>query len=278
MIDIGLRDWLLILGPIFIAGVLIHGYWRMKRSPGKLKMSLDKSFLSAIEKSEEENFSHSAELPNGGARIVSRLTGGSDSAEKSDLNFEDDVPVLMESVKVDDQESESSQYEFESLKTDEPLGLSPTRESKTSKVRHKEVKLKRPDKFVIMNLFSKNEKFSGQQLLEALVTCGMKFGDMNIFHYPDENDATVFSLANAVEPGTFDLKAMEQLLTPGVTCFLKLHEVDNPMDSFEQMIAVMHKLALELNGVLKDDSHSTLTQQTIEHERQIVREYSARYA
>ena len=43
--DFGLRDWLLILGPVFIAGILIHGYWRMRSNRSNLKMALDKSFF-----------------------------------------------------------------------------------------------------------------------------------------------------------------------------------------------------------------------------------------
>ena len=39
--DFDLRDWLLILGPVFISCVLLHGYWRMRRGANELKMSLD---------------------------------------------------------------------------------------------------------------------------------------------------------------------------------------------------------------------------------------------
>ena len=44
--EFDLREWLLILGPVFIAVVLLHGYWRMRNGRNNLKMALDKNFLS----------------------------------------------------------------------------------------------------------------------------------------------------------------------------------------------------------------------------------------
>ena len=47
LIEFGLRDWLLILGSVFIVAVLLHGYWRMRSNRSTLKMALDKSFLNS---------------------------------------------------------------------------------------------------------------------------------------------------------------------------------------------------------------------------------------
>ena len=41
--DFDLRQWLLILGPIFIVGVLPHGYFRMRSGQNEIKMKLDNS-------------------------------------------------------------------------------------------------------------------------------------------------------------------------------------------------------------------------------------------
>ena len=91
--DLGLRDWLLILGPVFIAGILIHGYWRMRSNRSNLKMALDKSFLSEpVSGDGNDDFSMlRAELPNGGARVL-------DKPEQTSLNLDENVPVLMDSV------------------------------------------------------------------------------------------------------------------------------------------------------------------------------------
>ena len=41
-----LRQWLLIIGPLLVLGVVLHGYYRMRVSSNELKMNLDKSFLN----------------------------------------------------------------------------------------------------------------------------------------------------------------------------------------------------------------------------------------
>ncbi len=94
--DFDLREWLLILGPVFIVGVLLHGYLRMRSGQNNIKMKLDKSFLS--EPGEDVGVDDlsllKAELPNGGARVIVHPD------EADDLNLDEDVPVLMESVNV----------------------------------------------------------------------------------------------------------------------------------------------------------------------------------
>ena len=44
--EFDLRQWLLIIGPLLVLGVVLHGYYRMRVSSNDLKMNLDKSFLN----------------------------------------------------------------------------------------------------------------------------------------------------------------------------------------------------------------------------------------
>ena len=92
--DFDLRQWLLILGPIFIVGVLLHGYFRMRSGQNEIKMKLDKSFVSkpGEDHSGDEISMFKAELPNGGARVIGPEAGA--------IIPDDDVPVLMESVEL----------------------------------------------------------------------------------------------------------------------------------------------------------------------------------
>jgi len=286
MLDLGLRDWLLILGPLVIAGVLVHGYWKMRRGMPKLKMSLDKDFLSQKgEDADADDLSLlRAELPNGGARIIKqdlddtiKLT----PANLTDINLDEDVPVLMDPVSLDGDASEETgdQLEFESLIPTEPLGKSAVpQETKQSPAKQDVERPSRPEKLFVMNVLSKQDDFNGQYLLESLVTCGFQFGEMNIFHYMDDSTKEpIFSLVNAVEPGTFDPNTMDQLVTPGVSLFIRLHELDDPVAGFKQMIETAKQLASELDAAIKDGKHNSITQQALEHEMQMVREYSAKY-
>jgi cell division protein ZipA len=315
MFDLGLRDWLLILGPLIIAGVLIHGYWRMRRATPKLKMALDKEFQSPIgdEADEVDDLSlFRAELPNGGARIVKRIVDEQDtlvSNAEADLNLDEDVPVLMEPVSVDE-EDEASQLEFDALIPEEPLagkkpgeaGRKNTQATTAKSVQAKPVVPKpvvpkpvvskqvvskpeirkpaggsseKPEKLIIMNILGKSGLINGQHLVETLVTCGLQFGEMDIFHYNQEEGAKpIFSLVNAVEPGTFNLNTMDELQTPGVSVFIKLHDLEDPVSGFTQMIHVVKTLAEELDAEIKDATHNSVTQQTLDHEMQLVREYA----
>ena len=61
-----------------------------------------------------------------------------------------------------------------------------------------------------------NSRFSGSELWAAFQRNGLTFGDMNIFHRLNPVTRTPqFSVANAVEPGTFDLSGMDSMKTLG---------------------------------------------------------------
>ncbi|HCC45064.1 MAG TPA: hypothetical protein DEQ32_11725, partial [Gammaproteobacteria bacterium] len=72
--DFDLRQWLLVLGPMVIAAVLVHGYIRMRASQNQIKMKLDKAFVSQVgESTKVDDFNLlKGELPNGGARVIER--------------------------------------------------------------------------------------------------------------------------------------------------------------------------------------------------------------
>ncbi|MEX1237050.1 MAG: cell division protein ZipA C-terminal FtsZ-binding domain-containing protein, partial [Pseudomonadales bacterium] len=104
----------------------------------------------------------------------------------------------------------------------------------------------------------------------------MQFGEMEIFHRMEQGES-VFSLVNAVEPGTFDINQMGELQTPAVSLFMRAHEQDEPLRIYDEMIAVAQALAEELDGEVKDESRSVVTPQTIEHCREEIRDYQHRH-
>lgn len=134
-----------------------------------------------------------------------------------------------------------------------------------------------PDEVLIINVMArKGERFSGGDLLQALMGQKMKFGAMDIFHRHTDDDGygpVIFSLANMVVPGTFNLAAMRDFSTPGVSIFMSLPVEAESIAAFDTMAATAKALAEELGGELKDENRSVMTRQTIEHSRQRVVEY-----
>lgn len=130
---------------------------------------------------------------------------------------------------------------------------------------------------VLHVMAEKASNFSGEDLKEAMFACGLRYGSMKIFHChenPDGSGQVLFSVANSVNPGTFDLNAMGQFSSPGITLFFSMLEVEDPAAVFSEMLTTAEKLADKLAGNLVDDTRNRLTRQMIEHYRQRIAEFS----
>jgi cell division protein ZipA len=123
----------------------------------------------------------------------------------------------------------------------------------------------------------KGKPFVGGGLVEALRGRGLRYGDMNIFHRVDPmTRVTLYSVANVVEPGTFDMADLDNFRSPGVCFFMQLPGPDQPMDTFEDMLKVARDVALRVGGELKDEQRSVMTGQTVEHYRQRISDFCRR--
>lgn len=126
---------------------------------------------------------------------------------------------------------------------------------------------------------SAEQPMAGRELLSALLEQGLRFGAMNIFHRHQSrngSDELQFSMANALEPGTFDIDAMEGQSFRAVTFFLKLPGPSAPSGALDRMLGTAQALASRFQADIRDDQHSALSQQTIEHLREKVRDFERR--
>lgn len=134
-----------------------------------------------------------------------------------------------------------------------------------------------PEEVLIINVMAhKGEMFKGSDLLDIILKCGMRYGSMDIFHRSSDakgEGALLFSMANMVKPGTFDLDAMDEFETPGVSLFMTLPINADSMQSFDLMADTARAIAETLNGELKDEQRSVMTRQTLEHCRQRIRDF-----
>lgn len=134
-----------------------------------------------------------------------------------------------------------------------------------------------PDNVLVITAVSTAaEGFAGGLLYRLVSACDLHFGDMAIFHrHEDGSDSgpVQFSMANAVNPGTFDLVTIDQIRTPAVTFFMSMEEPRDVMHAFECMLATAETLAEHLDGDLLDENRSVLRPQTKEHYRQRIRDF-----
>lgn len=129
---------------------------------------------------------------------------------------------------------------------------------------------------VVSVVMLEGQMMSGAALLPSLLTLGMKFGDMDIFHRHEDNAGNgkvTFSLANMMNPGTFNLDEIESFATQGISMFMTLPNAGDPFEVFQQMIGAAKQLALEFQGQVLDDKRSVMTKQTEQHYIGKIREF-----
>ena len=133
-----------------------------------------------------------------------------------------------------------------------------------------------PEEVLVITVVGKNQPLDGHALLQVVLACGMRFGDMSLFHRFEEGidkGAVQFSMANAVNPGTFDLENMPTMATPGVSFFMSMSEPADPKNAFECMLATAETVAKHLGGDLLDENRSVMRPQTKAHYRERISEY-----
>jgi len=134
-----------------------------------------------------------------------------------------------------------------------------------------------PDQVYVIHVMApRDQMLKGAELLDTILQCGMRYGSMDIFHrYADSKGAGahLFSMANMVKPGTFDLDAMDVFETPGVSFFMMLPISVDSIQTFDLMVDTARTVAGTLGGELKDDQRSVMTKQTLEHCREQIRDY-----
>ncbi len=288
--ELNVRDWMIIVGVLLIIVVLLDGYRRMRNERrGNIRMSLNKQFLNSNGAGEES----SSELPNGGARSVGRSTDGASfhdvlmedipPAENGNIDLGKSVPMLMDSVAAEPPVAEEDIITEPMVTEPEPEELVAEAEPVEEKAPELQEKTTEPQtgeqEVVVINIVAKDEPFKGPDLLHILLACDLRFGDMNIFHRHEQSNGkgpVQFSMANSVEPGYFDLDAIDDFSTPGVCFFMSVPGPEDAIKAFECMVETAQCLVSNLNGEMLDESRSAMTNQTLEHCRQRLRDFERR--
>jgi len=114
---------------------------------------------------------------------------------------------------------------------------------------------------LVFYIIARNEQgFAGTELSRAFRDLHLEAGERDIFYrYAEDGRQSVFCVANAIEPGNFDLTALDGLRTPGLTVFAVL---PGPW-SARHILTAMHRAALSLadrlGGEVLDRRRAPLT-------------------
>jgi cell division protein ZipA len=135
-----------------------------------------------------------------------------------------------------------------------------------------------PDKIISLFLLARdNRLINGAELLQATVSTGMEFGDMNIFHRVHEGtEQPLFSLANAAKPGHFERDEWNTFETTGVVLFMTLPGPVRALDAWDAMLASGRRISEILHVELLDQDRSPFTRQREAQVREEMRDYDRR--
>jgi len=242
---------------VFLAIVLDFLRRKKRNRYENLQMSSRQIQRSARDEYETDPFSES-QFPSGGSRVVG--------------SRDDDFSKPVENEK---QNSLFHQPEQGKLNLDDIPS-----EKEVSSISIKVAPQQQPEKvedvetqelLVIHLMAAKEQVCSGQLLLDTAVSLGLRYGAMKIFHRHTGEDGSgpiLFSMANLLNPGTFDLTAIGQQEMIGVTLFMTPSDLDKPSEIFDLMLDVAEQMADKLQLNIMDESRSSMTKQTIDHYRQ----------
>lgn len=116
----------------------------------------------------------------------------------------------------------------------------------------------------------------GAAIVIAAEKAGLTYGHMGIFHRlvdgrPEAEP--VFSVANLVKPGHFDLRRVHDIETPGLAFFMTLPGPVSALDAWETMLPSAQRMAELLDAVVLDEQRNALGRQRIAHIREDLRNY-----
>ncbi|MEE3132511.1 MAG: cell division protein ZipA [Pseudomonadota bacterium] len=275
--------FILVCGALLIAAVIMHGLWVARRSrKNPLKMELAENGTSiGIDEMELLR----GELPNGGARIATRkrptpalttkpLQEDIVLIDASEIVAEDETVLVGEAVVSKESPIVAEATPSRLRRTRKEVGQTPEKTPRASEGNATLELDDRTDLVVVSVMDSKGDRWNGSKVIEVLLRHGLKYGEMNIFHRVDATGVTQFSVANAVEPGSFDLADIKEMATPGVTMFLRIHGPNEPLSAYDDMLAVARDVAETLGGELRDEHMNLITSQVVEHYRQQIIEFA----
>lgn len=104
---------------------------------------------------------------------------------------------------------------------------------------------------------AEGQQFMGEYTVQALEALGFQYGEYQIFHrhqhLGNNNSPVIFSVANMMNPGVFDLNKLDRFTTVGLVMFMYLPSEGNDVANLKLMIQSAERLAQSLGGFVLND-------------------------
>ncbi|MBD3654006.1 cell division protein ZipA [Kangiella sp.] len=208
----------------------------------------------------------------------------SSQEHKDPIIDENNVPVLDDALFEFTSEHFKREAAKEQVKTEPKLEQKPEQPQQTSLFEEpeEETPTVEAEPELIFSLYvvaAQDKPYHGPELVQTLVEQGMRHGDMDIFHrhaQANGRGAVQFSLANAFEPGIFDLDDIENLHSKGLALFMTLPGPKKPMQAYELMVKTAQAITQQLGGRILDGSRSNFSRQIETHHKEQISEFERR--
>jgi cell division protein ZipA len=239
---------------------IVLDFLRRKKHNRYKGIQMSRDFISSSGFENEDDPFAVSEFPSGGSWVAGTR--------------DDDYSAPVENEKQSSLFHQPEQGKFNW--DDEPVKKEPapirleTTPKKSEEQTEKAEQVELPEVLVIHLMAAKDQACDGQLLLDTAVSLGLRYGNMKIFHRHTSSDGSgpvLFSMANLLKPGTFDLNTIGQQEMIGVTLFMAPSELDKPTEIFDLMLDIAEKMAKKLQLNIMDETRSSMTKQTIDHYR-----------
>ena len=138
------------------------------------------------------------------------------------------------------------------------------------------------DRIVSLYVAAKaGNKLRGQDIVVAAEKAGLTFGHMDVFHRLVDGKpelGPIFSVANIIKPGSFEMARIAEIETPAIAFFLTLPAPVAALDAWETMEPAAQRMADLLDGVVLDEERNALGRQRVQHIRDELRAYDRQHA
>ncbi|NCT57625.1 MAG: cell division protein ZipA [Legionella sp.] len=152
--------------------------------------------------------------------------------------------------------------------------VTPNLTSEIKSIKNQQPTHEEPTVLVVFLLAKEQRKLMGYELLQTILSTGLRFGEGQLFHrhqFANGQGPVICSLATATADGTFDLQNMGALSVHGLCLFMETSDNANiDLERFSMMMDTARQLSDGLDTYLLDDERKTWSEASLVRYHQIL--------